>query len=217
MLFSILAQVTAKKANVQGIGTFIVLVLSLFSGFIVYPDSYVTTCSVKTVALPQDAALTIFPFPHHSIPGYYKWIYWISPMSWALQGLASNEFMSGKYDNGGDAFLSSRGFQVGRQWIGFSFLYMIPFTLGCTFVLTLALKYVRIEPEKQHVKKHPKVSIGEAGEKPMEDFNLPFIPVDLTFDKLVYEVKASTSDETLRLLNEVSGSFTSGRLCALMG
>jgi hypothetical protein len=41
MMFSILAQSLPKKASVQGIGTFIVLLLTLFGGFIVYPDAYV--------------------------------------------------------------------------------------------------------------------------------------------------------------------------------
>jgi len=163
----------------------------------------------------------VLPQNIHSIPGYYQWIYWLSPMAWALQGLASNEFQSQKYDNfadGGASFLASRGFKVGRQWIGYSFLYMIPFTLGCTFVLTIVLKYVRIEPEKQHVKKQPKVSIGSpAGSDDKDNFNLPFTPVNLTFEKVVYEVVASTSNETLRLLNEVSGVFQGGRMCALMG
>lgn len=39
MMFSILAQSLPKKASVQGIGTFIVLLLTLFGGFIVYPIS----------------------------------------------------------------------------------------------------------------------------------------------------------------------------------
>lgn len=138
-------------------------------------------------------------------------------MAWALQGLASNEFTSDKYDGNGEIYLVIYGFKAGRQWIGYSFLYMIPFTLACTVVLGFILKYVRIEPEQQHVKKHPKVSMGSVREKAKGDFNLPFTPVDLTFNKLVYEVDASTSDEKLRLLNEVSGAFTAGRMCALMG
>lgn len=155
----------------------------------------------------------------YSIPGYYLWIYWASPMAWALQGLASTEFTSSKYDGSGDFFLSTRGFQTGREWIGYSFAYMIPFTLICTVILGFILKYVRIEPGKPHVKKRPAVSMGKATEKdPEEDnFNLPFTPVDLTFKDLVYEVDASTSGEKLRLLNEVSGAFTAGRMCALMG
>lgn len=38
MMFGILAQTLPKKANVQGIGTFLVLLLSLFGGFMVYPN-----------------------------------------------------------------------------------------------------------------------------------------------------------------------------------
>lgn len=138
-------------------------------------------------------------------------------MAWALQGLVSTEFTSNKYDGYGELFLSIRGFQTGREWIGYAFLYMISYTLGCTFVLGFILKYVRIEPEKHHVRKKHAVFMGPAGEKSQENFNLPFTPVDLTFNKLVYEVDASTSGEKLRLLNEVSGAFTAGRMCALMG
>lgn len=125
--------------------------------------------------------------------------------------------MSDKYAYG-ELLLSSRGFQVGREWIGYAFAYMIPLTLICSVVLTIVLKYVRVEPEKQHVKKKKSVKIGKAPtEKDQDTFNLPFTPVDLTFEKLVYEVDASTKDEKLRLLNEVSGAFTAGRMCALMG
>lgn len=38
MMFSILAQVLPKKADVQGVGTFFLLLLTLFGGFIVYPN-----------------------------------------------------------------------------------------------------------------------------------------------------------------------------------
>lgn len=141
-------------------------------------------------------------------------------MSWALQGLVSTEFNSSKYNGRGDIFLSTRGFQTGREWIGYSFAYMIPFTLLCTIILGFILKHVRIEPEKQHVKRKPVVKMGRAGENAEEkndNFNLPFTAVDLTFKNLIYEVDASTSGERLRLLNEVHGTFTAGRMCALMG
>lgn len=39
MMFSILAQCLKKKATVQGVGTFVVLLLTLFGGFIVFPIS----------------------------------------------------------------------------------------------------------------------------------------------------------------------------------
>ena len=137
-------------------------------------------------------------------------------MAWALQGLVSIEFTSKKYVFG-DAFLIARGFQTGTAWIGYSFCYMIPFFLFCTGILGIVLKYVRIEPERSRLDKN-NISIGQVPQEATEEtINLPFTPVDLTFDKIVYEVKASTGDETLRLLNEVSGVFKAGRMCALMG
>ena len=193
MAFGILAQVLPKKANVQGVGTFLVLICTLFGGFIVFPAS---------------------------VPNYYTWLYWANPMSWALQGLLSNEFTSSKYDNVGippETFLAIRGFQLGSEWIGYCFAYMIPFTLFCAFILTLVLRKVRIEPERAITKKK-NIAIGRIKKRDKdENFNLPFTPVDLTFDKVVYEVKASTGDEKLRLINEVSGAFMAGRLVALMG
>lgn len=137
-------------------------------------------------------------------------------MAWALQGLVSNEFTSDKYEDG-DLFLASRGFQTGREWVGYTFCYMIPFTIVMSAILGVVLKYVRIEPERPHMNKS-NISIDHAPlDGSQSDFNLPFIPVNLTFSNLVYEVKASTGNETLRLLNEVSGVFKAGRLCALMG
>ena len=193
LAFGILAQVLPKKANVQGVGTFLVLICTLFGGFIVFPAS---------------------------VPNYYTWLYWANPMAWALQGLLSNEFTSSKYDNVGippESFLDIRGFQLGREWIGYCFAYMIPFTLVCASILTQVLRKVRIEPERAIVKKK-NITIGRIKKKEKDDnFNLPFTPVDLTFRKVVYEVKTSKGDETLRIINEVSGAFMAGRLVALMG
>ena len=192
MMFSIIAQLLPKKANVQGVGTFVVLLATLFGGFIVYPNT---------------------------VPPYYIWIYWMNPMAWCLQGLASIEFTSSKYDNVGfpsSSFLTTLGFQTGREWIAYAFVYMIPYTLICTFILAIVLKYVRIQPEQAQARKKG-MAIGEIKERTDDEFNLPFTPVDLTFENLVYEVTASTGDETLRLLNEVSGALVAGRMCALMG
>ena len=137
-------------------------------------------------------------------------------MAWALQGLVSNEFTSDKYLQG-DPFLTSRGFQTGREWIAYSFCFMIPFSIVSSAILGLVLKYVRIEPERSNMN-NKKISIDHAAlDGSQQNFNLPFTPVDLTFNNLVYEVKASTGNDTLRLLNEVSGVFKAGRMCALMG
>mmetsp|Transcript_3324 Transcript_3324/g.5465 ORF Transcript_3324/g.5465 Transcript_3324/m.5465 type:complete len:1454 (+) Transcript_3324:67-4428(+) len=200
MLYGVLVQTLPKKANVQGVGTFLYLLLSLTSGFIVYPST---------------------------IPGYWKWLYYVNPMAWAMQGMASNQFLSSKYSDYvcemdgstfslGESALEARGWESGgRVWIGYTFAFLIPYTIVFGLVTLLALKYIRIEPDRQHVKKE--VNIGAEKQNTSEEINVPFIPVDLSFEKLTYEVTASTSKEKLRLLNEVSGVFKAGRMCALMG
>ena len=138
--------------------------------------------------------------------------------------------MSSKYDDlatdvgivtgdvhGGEEMLRIRGFHTGSEWIWYSFAFMIPFTIVSGLVLGIVLKTVRIEPEVSSVRKKNRIAFGTAVENQSTSFNLPFTPVDLTFEKVVYEVKASTGDETLKLLNEVSGVFASGRMVALMG
>jgi hypothetical protein len=179
--------------------TFLYLLLTLTGGFIVYP-----------VALPISA----------------KGLSWANPMGWAQQGMASNQFLSSKfegyvcYDNTGTihslgttALESPRGWQSkGRVWIGYTFAFMLPYTLLFGVITWLTMKHVRIEHDRQVA---DKVSIGRAQKS--EEFSIPFTPVDLSFDNLVYEVTASTSKEKLRLLNEVSGVFRAGRMCALMG
>lgn len=145
----------------------------------------------------------------------------MNPMTWALQGLVVSEFTSEKYDTipgAGEYLLRQRGFKDTREWVWYSFAFLIPFTFLAGLALGFVLKTVRIEPEVFDVTSKNKIHLGKtAKENDEDDFNLPFTPVDLTFDKMVYEVKASTGDETLKLLNEVSGVFAAGRMVALMG
>ena len=142
-----------------------------------------------------------------------------------MQAMASNQFLSSKYQgynciidgdvtNLGKLQLNAYGWHSsGREWIGYAIAILLAFILFFGNVTWLALEYVRLEPERPDLKKG--VSIGKTHET--AEFSIPFVPVDLSFDKLVYEVTASTSKDKLRLLNEVSGVLQAGRMCALMG
>lgn len=146
-----------------------------------------------------------------------------SLVAWAQQGMATNQFKSSKFsgyycDIGGVTYslaeisLNARGWSSNMSlWEPFAFL--VPFTLVFGVFTWLALKLIRIEPDRQYVKKT--VNIGSI--KETEELSIPFTPADIFFDNLVYEVTASTASDTLRLLNEVSGVFRAGRMCALMG
>jgi len=198
ILYGILVQFLAKKANVQGIGTFLYLMLTLTGGFVVIPLA---------------------------IPAWFKWVTYINPMFWAMQAMASNQYLSSKYEgfncivegdnlNLGKLQLDALGWNSdGREWIGYAIAILLGFISFFGIITWLALEYVRLEPERPDLKKG--VSIGKTHQT--AEFSIPFVPVDLSFDKLSYTVTASTSKDKLRLLNEVSGVFQAGRMCALMG
>ncbi len=132
------------------------------------------------------------------IPNYYMWLYWWNPLAWAYRGL------------------------VGKEWIGYTFAYLVPYALICTLVQSLCLEYVRVEPrgspsppeDETEESDIENMEIGDADQGAVE---IPFKPVTLTFTDICYDVKASTGKEKLRLLNDVNGIFKAGRMCALMG
>jgi ABC-type lipoprotein export system ATPase subunit len=196
-------QLLPNKANVLGFGTFLVLLFSLFGGFMVTPNT---------------------------IPSYFLWLYWLNPVAWAFQALLINEFNSDKYaslprmvnlatlfeksDPALIVFLQTCGFKSSRVWIVYSFVFLIPYILLCAAVLAFVLHKVRLQPSRNAIKMSQAVPDDDANSK---EFDMPFTPVDVTFESLFYDVKASTGDEVLRLLNGVCGAFRAGRMVALMG
>eukprot|EP01082_Thalassiosira_pseudonana_P014895 g13469.t1 g13469 contig8:742113-747102(+) len=199
-LFGLLAAVAPSKTVVQAGGAVILLLNTLFCGYIVSP----------TV-----------------IPDYYIWIYWMMPLAWVYRALLLNEYTSDdeQYADGkGEEILRSFGFlykgePFAPEWIWYSFAYLIPFLCLCMIASAMGLRYFRIEPKQKGQPDVPKPINPQEEEDNMKAsiHDTPFVPVDLSFDNLCYDVKASTGGETLRLLNNVSGVFSGGRMCALMG
>lgn len=54
-------------------------------------------------------------------------------------------------------------------------------------------------------------AVDEHAEEETKVVQIPFKPVDLSFHDTTYDVVASTSNETLRLLKSVNGVFRAGR------
>ena len=107
-----------------------------------------------------------------------------------------------------------------KAWIGYCFLALSLCSVLSILTSAFCLHYFRMEPQpsgKVDVKESP-VEVEESErEAEVEKEESSFIPVDLTFNNLCYEVKASTGKKKLRLLNNISGIFQSGRMTALMG
>jgi len=192
IFFQLLAMSLPTSQQVQAVSNFVLLVMGLFGGFIIYPVT---------------------------IPFYLKWLYWINPLAWVYQGFLSIEFTSTKYDDTStcqnpDKFLTNRGFNTGRDWIGWSFIIIFSWTALTTIVLSIVSKYVRFQEIKSNKKKLSEESNKEGHGTQID---VPFTKINLTFENICYDVQASTGDDTLRLLNNVSGAMVAGRMCALMG
>jgi ABC-type Mn2+/Zn2+ transport system ATPase subunit len=196
------ATFATAKASVQVAAACMVFFFMLFCGFIIAPNT---------------------------IPTYYVWIYWYNPLSWAYRALVVNEFTSTKYteeegqqDLRNLGFVDSSGQTFGRVWITWGFVFMLGHILLTVLGSAVILNYVRvagqsppsIEDDEDNVTDAAQGSNAAGTE---EDADVPFKPITLSFENVCYDVKASTSNEDLRLLNNINGFFKAGRMCALMG
>lgn len=181
----------ADAATVQVLGACTLLAMMLFSGFIIPPDD---------------------------VPDYFSWVYWWNPFAWAYRALVVNEFRQGRWDDMDpntilqDAgFVDPKGKSFGQVWVGYSFLYLVPYWLLCCVLSAIGLARVQLSTKpKGEVIAKPHITSDEEKEK------IPFKPVTLSFHDVCYEVTASTSKEQLKLLKSVNGVFRPRRLCALM-
>lgn len=190
----LLASVAPTKSVVQGGGAVVLLMNVLFSGYIVAPNV---------------------------IPIYWNWLYWITPLSWIYRSLLLNEFV---HRSDGQQVMESYGFPpglYGKEWLGYGFAFIIPYTMVCMLASAYCLHRYRMEPKQGgasdivETKDEVEDEVSESENNSFDDAS--FIPVDLSFSNLCYDVKASKGSDKLRLLKNVSGVFSSGRLCALMG
>ena len=194
-LLFIFATIAPTKASVQVVCACLVFFFILFSGFIISPEI---------------------------IPGYYVWVYWWNPMAWAYRALMVNEYRSAEYtkEQGDEVltivgFLDANGEPFEKEWVWYAFLYLGLHTILCMILSALGLKYVRPAPELNN----SEVMEGDvvADEEDNQSMHISFKPVGLSFENICYDVKASTTKEDLRLLDNVNGAFKAGRMCALMG
>lgn len=165
-----------------------------------------------------------------AIPKYFIWLYYLNPFQWAYNALILNEVYSGRYENP-QAILEANGFVnlgdavLKGDWIWWGLLFLVVYFLSCTTITAVGLAYsakrrlgggaiVGAAPEDMN-DECSSVSADDSTQVSMSRFS--FRPVTLSFKQLSYEVKASTSSERLLLLNDISGIFYPGRMCALMG
>jgi len=135
-MLSICASIAPSKSVVLALSSLILVILMLFSGFIVSPDV---------------------------IPNYFLWLYWWNPLAWAYRAVLINEFSADKYDyvipgtdglTKGEAVLLNNGFEYqdgvtfGQEWIAYCFAYLLLFTVFCGVLTGIGLHTVRPSEQK---------------------------------------------------------------------
>lgn len=158
-----------------------------------------------------------FILPPNEIPNYYSWIYWWNPFAWAYRALVVNEFRNPTWDDP-DEILQANGFveyngaAFPRAWVGYGFAYMVPYWLLCVVLSAIGLSSAHHSTKASVDVSENTASVSEGG----GEVKIPFKPVALSFHDICYEVTASTTKKQLKLLKNVNGVFSPGRMCALM-
>ncbi|CAI5742913.1 unnamed protein product [Peronospora destructor] len=166
------------------------------------------------------------------IPDYWIWMYWFSPISWALRSNMLSEFSSDRYTElESKTKLESFSITQGTEYIWFGVIVLVIYYFFFTTLNGLALHYIRYE-------KYKGVTVKTLTDKAEEDDNvyvkvstpngvndakrgtnsggLPFIPSNLCIKDLEYFVTLPSGEER-QLLNGITAHFEPGRMVALMG
>ncbi|XP_071698349.1 pleiotropic drug resistance protein 3-like [Rutidosis leptorrhynchoides] len=188
-MFRFLASVFQTMVAATTAGSILLLFLLVFGGFII---------------------------PHSSMPGYLKWAFWVSPLSYGEIGLAVNEFHSPRWNKMtatnvtiGIQTLKSRGldFDENYYWISLGALFSFALLFNIGFVL--ALTYFKAPGTRAIISKDKLSELHEGevslrhtnGNKTTKSSNnidsepyegktvLPFEPLTITFQDLRYHVE----------------------------
>ncbi|GLC47082.1 hypothetical protein PLESTM_002024000 [Pleodorina starrii] len=102
------------------------------------------------VALMLSIATSGFPIARTSIPGWWIWLYWISPMSWTVRSMAINELTSEDWSDDAAMYgapgetlgmyvLKYRGFHREWKWVWIGIGMEFAITVFLTWVQAMAL------------------------------------------------------------------------------
>ncbi|KAG2506622.1 hypothetical protein JM16_009120 [Phytophthora kernoviae] len=164
------------------------------------------------------------------IPEYWIWMYWFSPISWALRSNMLSEFSSSRYTTAESAkLLASFSISQGTEYIWFGIIVLVVYYFVFTTFNGLALHFIRYEKYKgvsvkamtDNVAPDETVYVevgtpSAPGSGVVKSGGLPFTPSNLCIKDLEYFVTLPSGEEK-QLLNGITAHFEPGRMVALMG
>ncbi|ERN15919.1 hypothetical protein AMTR_s00039p00224920 [Amborella trichopoda] len=211
--FRFIASIFQTVVGATAGGAFFLLMGLLFGGFILAPPS---------------------------MPGWLKWGFWLSPLTYGEVGISNNEFLAPRWDkissanmSLGQQTLKNRGllFDGSLYWVSVGALFGI--TILCNIGFTLAVTYLKAPSSSRAIisrEKFPQIQEQESNESLTPDQSragrivVPFEPLTMAFQDVQYFVdmppaliEQGVNKKRLQLLQDVTGAFRPGILTALMG
>ncbi|XP_042054242.1 ABC transporter G family member 29-like [Salvia splendens] len=186
-----------------------------------------------------------FIVPLDQIPIWWRWGYWISPLSYGYNSVAVNEMFASRWMNklvSASDNVTRLGVSVLKQfdvfqdekwyWIGIGAL--LGFTAIFNILFVIALMYLNSFEKQQGIISQEQATTEEfyqetTDKKVTTDADkrgmvLPFTPLAMSFEDVNYYVdmppvmqEKGAAEGKLQLLHELTGSFRPGVLTALMG
>ncbi|KAI5071150.1 hypothetical protein GOP47_0013401 [Adiantum capillus-veneris] len=182
-MFRLLGAVGRSLVIASSFGTFALMVLFLMGGFLVAREQ---------------------------IPALWIWAYWLSPMTYALNAIFTNEFLADRwqkpYSGTIDAHTIGTAVLKSNKW-------------GSLQSKGIDIPNVRHKPVSS---KH--INVLETGTEAQKGMVLPFQPLSIAFNSINYYVdmpaemkQQGMEADRLQLLQDVSGAFRPRVLTALVG
>eukprot|EP00268_Persea_americana_P059369 TRINITY_DN7275_c2_g1_i2.p1 TRINITY_DN7275_c2_g1~~TRINITY_DN7275_c2_g1_i2.p1 ORF type:complete len:1223 (-),score=195.79 TRINITY_DN7275_c2_g1_i2:74-3238(-) len=215
---------------------------SLFRLISTVSKSEVMANAMSVISLVATYSLGGFVISKDNIKSWIAWGNWVSPMTYAQNALAINEFLDKRWnmpiydinfneETAGRLFLKSRGMFTEWHWYWICVGALLGFTLLFNLICILALEFKKAPNKNQatliiqanDIDRAEIVDI-EAAEDLKSGMVLPFQPITLSFSHISYYIdmpaemnKHGYPEKRLQLLKDVNGAFRPKVLTALMG
>ncbi|KAH9312919.1 hypothetical protein KI387_027954, partial [Taxus chinensis] len=183
-----------------------------------------------------------FIIPKDSIPKWWVWGYWCSPLTYGQIAIVLNEMLDPRWDIHTDGstnlaidILERRNIIPRGYWYWIGAAALLGYAVFFNVLFTMALAYLnRKESSIVKLSYHNLLRIGcnavemqtnstdleaATGALPKRGMILPFTPLVMSFDNVNYlvDMPPGVTEDRLQLLRDVTGAFKSGILTALMG
>ncbi|KAL5728854.1 transcription factor [Ranunculus cassubicifolius] len=171
---------------------------------------------------------------------WWIWGYWASPLMYAQNAVAVNEFHAHRWIKTGETILKLRGMFTNENWYWIGNIALVAYNILFNILCTLALAYLnplgKVQASStnanesnglEHKSTRTQSKVKDSGRTTVitrKGMVLPFKPLAMAFENVNYFVdmpaemkKQGVHEDRLQLLHGVTGSFRPGVLTCLMG